>query len=131
MAVFDGGKGIRSCHLQSRSASIYKCFANAFGQPLKKQHCCFFLTLSFESPFICVYIKNANRFGAVAFLMVELRGFVGNKVAVIAKRQPVGVRRAKARKHNKVVRNSLNTKKIQSAGFGILVELRGFEPLTF
>ena len=44
-----GGRGIRSCLLQSNLGQQFLCFAKAFGQPLKTTHCVVFLTLSFES----------------------------------------------------------------------------------
>ena len=44
-----GGRGIRSCLLQSNLGQQFLCFAKAFGQPLKTTHRVVFLTLSFES----------------------------------------------------------------------------------
>ena len=47
--VLGGGRGIRSCLLQSNLGQQFLCFAKAFGQPLKTTHRVVFLTLSFES----------------------------------------------------------------------------------
>ena len=44
-----GGRGIRSCLLQSNLGQQFLCFAKAFGQLLKTTHRVVFLTLSFES----------------------------------------------------------------------------------
>ena len=49
IAFIGGGRGIRSCLLQSNLGQQFLCFAKAFGQPLKTTHRVVFLTLSFES----------------------------------------------------------------------------------
>ena len=49
-----GGRGIRSCLLQSNLGQQFLCFAKAFGQPLKTTHRVVFLTLSFKSPLLSV-----------------------------------------------------------------------------
>ena len=47
--LLGGGRGIRSCLLQSNLGQQFLCFAKAFGQPLKTTRRVVFLTLSFES----------------------------------------------------------------------------------
>ena len=49
-----GGRGIRSCLLQSNLGQQFLCFAKAFGQPLKTTHRVVFLTLSFKSLLLSV-----------------------------------------------------------------------------
>jgi hypothetical protein len=55
-----GGRGIRSCLLQSNLGQQFLCFAKAFGQPLKTTHRVVFLTLSFESLLLSTEKQNGQ-----------------------------------------------------------------------
>ena len=62
-----GGRGIRSCLLQSNLGQQFLCFAKAFGQPLKTTHRVVFLTLSFESLLLSTEKQNEQAKNACSF----------------------------------------------------------------
>lgn len=66
-----GGRGIRSCLLQSNLGQQFLCFAKAFGQPLKTTHCVVFLTLSFESLLLSTKKQNGQAKNACPFCLAE------------------------------------------------------------
>lgn len=70
-----GGRGIRSCLLQSNLGQQFLCFAKAFGQPLKTTHCVVFLTLSFESLLLSTKKQNGQAKNACPFCLAEEEGF--------------------------------------------------------
>ena len=63
-----GGRGIRSCLLQSNLGQQFLCFAKAFGQPLKTTHRVVFLTLSFESLLLSTEKQNEQAKMLVRFV---------------------------------------------------------------
>ena len=67
LSIFGGGRGIRSCLLQSNLGQQFLCFAKAFGQPLKTTHCVVFLTLSFESLLLSTEKQNEQAKNACPF----------------------------------------------------------------
>ena len=70
-----GGRGTRSCLLQSNLGQQFLCFAKAFGQPLKTTHRVVFLTLSFESLLLSTEKQNEQAKMLVRFVGGG-RGFV-------------------------------------------------------
>ena len=70
-----GGRGIRSCLLQSNLGQQLLCFAKAFGQPLKATHRVVFLTLSFESLLLSSEKTKRTSVFACPFCLAEEEGF--------------------------------------------------------
>ena len=70
-----GGRGIRSCLLQSNLGQQFLCFAKAFGQPLKTTHRVVFLTLSFESLLLSTEKQKRTSKKCLSVLLAEEEGF--------------------------------------------------------
>ena len=66
-----GGRGIRSCLLQSNLGQQFLCFAKAFGQPLKTTHRVVFLTLSFESLLLSTEKQKRTSKKCLSVLLAE------------------------------------------------------------
>ena len=86
-----GGRGIRSCLLQSNLGQQFLCFAKAFGQPLNTTHRVVFLTLSFESLLLSTEKQNGQAFSLVRFAWRRKRvRLIAERASLLAKakRQP-------------------------------------------